>query len=53
MDDQIKLSIDGRKAAFENTYELSPDAKKKSILSSKRLKRSEKNAKIPLISRQN
>ena len=29
MDDQIKLSIDGRKAAFENTYELTPDAKKK------------------------
>ena len=29
MDDQIKLSIDGRKAAFESTYELTPDAKKK------------------------
>jgi len=29
MNDQIKLSIDGRKAAFENTYELTPDAKKK------------------------
>ena len=29
MNDQIKLSIDGRKAAFENAYELTPDAKKK------------------------
>ena len=29
MNDQIKLSIDGRKAAFENSYELSADAKKK------------------------
>lgn len=29
MNDQIKLSIDGRKAAFENTYVLTPDAKKK------------------------
>ena len=29
MDDQIRLSINGRKAAFENTYELTPDAKKK------------------------
>lgn len=29
MNDQIKLSIDGRKAAFENTYELDADAKKK------------------------
>lgn len=29
MNDQIKLSIDGRKAAFANAYELTPDAKKK------------------------
>ena len=29
MNDQIKLSIDGRKAAFENAYELTPNAKKK------------------------
>jgi hypothetical protein len=29
MNDQIKLSIDGRRSAFENAYELTPDAKKK------------------------
>ena len=29
MNDQIKLSIDGRKAAFANAYELTPDAEKK------------------------
>ena len=29
MDDQIKLSIDGRRAAFENAYELTPEAKAK------------------------
>jgi hypothetical protein len=29
MNDQIKLSIDGRKAAFANSYELNADAQKK------------------------
>lgn len=29
MNDQVKLSIDGRKAAFENAYELTADAKSK------------------------
>ncbi len=29
MDDQIKLSIDGRRTAFENAYEFTPEAKAK------------------------
>ena len=29
MNDQVKLSVDGRKSAFENAYELTADAKKK------------------------
>lgn len=29
MNDQVKLSVDGRKNAFEAAYELTPDAKKK------------------------
>lgn len=29
MDDQIKLSIDGRRAAFANAYELTPEAESK------------------------